>query len=297
MLPRIAGVLIIGWIPVTGFAQQPVPPRLNGGIPTVSPDGGRIAFSSHRDGRPDLYVTSLEGTEVRRITDSPEAEGRAEWTADGNGLQYAVFARDTATLYRFGLEGGMARAIAKVPGRAPVLSRDGTRLLYTTGSFTENRLVLMNVADGGSRELTGGAEAIFNHVWSPDGRRIAYTRMDSSRVLQIWVMDADGGNARPVTRFTAEEGRPQVPAWSPDGGRLAFQANRRAPEGATAHVYVVELATGMATRLAPHDRPYVDETPGWFPDGTRLAFQSDRSGRMEVWVMNADGSEPRQVTR
>ena len=40
-----------------------------------------------------------------------------------------------------------------------------------------------------------------------------------------------------------------------------------------------------------------DEVPAWVPNGTRLAFQSDRTGRMEIWTMNADGSKPRQVTR
>jgi Tol biopolymer transport system component len=58
----------------------------------------------------------------------------------------------------------------------------------------------------------------------------------------------------------------------------------------------VDVATGKATKVAAHDRPYLDETPSWFPDGKRIAFQSDRTGVMQIWVMNADGSDVRQVT-
>jgi TolB protein len=57
------------------------------------------------------------------------------------------------------------------------------------------------------------------------------------------------------------------------------------------------VKSGAATRLNPHASPYLDETPSWFPDGKRIAFQSDRSGRMEIWVMNTDGSGATQVTK
>ena len=55
--------------------------------------------------------------------------------------------------------------------------------------------------------------------------------------------------------------------------------------------------SGNVHKLAPHTERYLDETPAWFPDAKRLAFQSNRTGRMEIWVMNADGTVPRQVTR
>jgi TolB protein len=42
---------------------------------------------------------------------------------------------------------------------------------------------------------------------------------------------------------------------------------------------------------------YLDELPAWFPDGTRIAFQSNRTGSWEIWVMNADDSGVRQLTR
>lgn len=86
-----------------------------------------------------------------------------------------------------------------------------------------------------------------------------------------------------------------MPAWSPDSARLAVQAGAR---GKPAHVWVVDASTGAAQKLAAHDdETFHDEVPAWFPDGKRIALQSDRSGRMEIWVMNADSSSPRQVTR
>jgi Tol biopolymer transport system component len=63
------------------------------------------------------------------------------------------------------------------------------------------------------------------------------------------------------------------------------------------NIWVVDVATGAATKLAPHSEPYLDELPNWFPDGKRIAFQSNRTGRWEVWTMNADGTGAKQLTR
>ena len=84
--------------------------------------------------------------------------------------------------------------------------------------------------------------------------------------------------------------------WSPDGKRLAVQVNSRSTKG-SAHLWIVDVESGQAQKLAAHTEVYLDETPSWFPDGNRLAFQSNRTGRMEVWTMGVDGTGARQVTR
>jgi len=60
-------------------------------------------------------------------------------------------------------------------------------------------------------------------------------------------------------------------------------------------IYRLDLAEARVTQLT-HDASYRDERPVWSPDGRRIAFSSTRSGSYDVWVMNADGSEPVRVT-
>ena len=129
---------------------------------------------------------------------------------------------------------------------------------------------------------------------------MAFVVVDSASHGQLAIADANGKNRRVVTHFDPSEGLPQWPAWSPDGRRLVFQAgtfSRTNPAQSTAHLWIVDLASGALKKLEPHTGWILDETPCWFPDGKRIAFQSNRSGVLQVWTMNADGSGARQLTK
>ena len=156
------------------------------------------------------------------------------------------------------------------------------------------RLFVSNLDGSDARPLTDGSGAVWGSRWSPDGKRIAFADRDANHVLNVDVMNADGSDRRHLTHFAASEGSAQMPAWSADGRNLAVQSG--APDK-PAHLWIVDASTGAAQKLAAHDDPYNDEVPAWFPDGKRIAYQSDRTGKMEIWVMNADGSSPRQITR
>jgi TolB protein len=196
--------------------------------------------------------------------------------------------------------GGPPRVLMALRAKTIALSSDGRRAAWTVGEWTRNRIVV-GAADGtGARAITDSSAGYFNIAWSPDARQLAVTRIDTTRDLQVWVMDADGSHSRALTHFPKSDGRPQWPAWSPDGKKVAIQSgsyNREHPELSDAYIWVIDVASGNPTRLTTHEKPRLDETPSWFPDGKRLAFQSDRTGRMEIWVMNADGTHQRQVTR
>jgi dipeptidyl aminopeptidase/acylaminoacyl peptidase len=131
--------------------------------------------------------------------------------------------------------------------------------------------------------------------------RIAFystrTRTGPSQGGAVYVVDADGGGKRQLTR-TAWMDRPEVasgPAWSPDGRRIAFLSVRHRNED----VYVLDLGSGQAHRVTRH--PADDREPAWSPAGRKIAFVSERfhgpSGySYDLYVINADGSGERRLT-
>ena len=103
---------------------------------------------------------------------------------------------------------------------------------------------------------------VWGSRWSPDGKRIAFGDKDAQGALQIFVMNADGSGRRRVTRFDEAGQQAQMPAWSPDGSRLAVQSGVR---GQSAHIWIVDAVTGAAHKLAPHWSPTTTRCPPGFP--------------------------------
>jgi TolB protein len=274
-------------------------PVINGGLPIVSPDGSHIAFVSDRGGVTDLFVISSDGTGEAQLTQTPEYESPAGWTKDSKHLLFSVLKNDVSTLYALRIDGDNGngrREIGRFSGRSPTPSPDGKHVVYMAGTWTATRLMTSAVDGSKSKQITDGSSIAWNIHWSPDGKRLAFTgRQESNKELAIFVVKADGSERRQLTHIVPEEGGAQWPVWSPNGKQLAIQVSSRAAKN-SAYIWIVDVATGEARKLGAHDKPYLDETPSWFPGGKRIAFQSNRTGRMEIWVMNADGSHQVQVT-
>ncbi len=305
---RVFGLALalLPFLPATASAQLM---NTGGGRPSVSRDGRWITYSAARDGRWDVYVIHPDGSGGRQVTNIAEPNfvnlGPPTWV----GEQVLVFRRITDTT-RLALVNP-----SSPPTEMPLLlssaarwlldalqlrpSPDGKRLVFLHGDRRRPRVAVANMDGTGFHDLTDSTVIGINPDWSPDSKQIAFTVVDSASHGQIAVVDADGTNYRVITRFDPGNGLPQWASWAPDGKRLAIQAgvyNRQKIEESNAHLWLIDVATGQTTKLAPHAGMSLDETPSWFPDGKRIAFQSNRSGVMQVWTMNADGTDPRQVT-
>lgn len=295
MRSRIAPLVVIAAIIASSpaGAEASAQPASHGSAPAVSPDGSKIAFLSDRDGETGVFVIGMDGTNELRLAKT-EGEGQPAWSADGKALLFSVFGADDSRIYSVGLDGKAPRLLGSVPGRVLRVSPDGKTVLHWTGTWTAMKMFASSLDGSAARQLTEGNGVVWGARWSPDGKRIAFADRDASGNLHVFVVDADGSGRRQLTRLEAPDLREQMPAWSPDGSKVAVQAGAK---GQPTHIWIVDVATGAGQKIAPHTEPYQDEVPAWFPDGKRIAFQSDRTGRMEIWVMNADGSGQRQVTK
>ena len=288
-------------VPAVLTGQQPPPSVINGGLPSVNPKTSQIAFLSNRDGQNDLYVVNSDGSGLQRLTNDATRKSVGTWSADGKTLMYSSGTMDSAQIFAVETTEGGRRSLGSFAGYGPSFSNSGRSMVYSLGRMPQSTAMISSIDGSNSRRWGADNSTKFNFAWSRDDKLLAYTMLaaDSARTLSVWVANADGTNARQISQIAPAEGSPQWPAWSPDGKRLAIQVGKYSRDRAmnTAHIWVIDVANGKATKLAPHDRAYLDETPSWLPDGKHIAFQSDRTGRMEIWIMNDDGTGARQVTK
>jgi TolB protein len=165
-------------------------------------------------------------------------------------------------------------------------------------------------ADGSNvRQLTqltpnSGTEDHFP-AWSPDGRRIAFLRWngtaDPPNASAIYSVAADGGRVRLLRRIPPRFPGGGTPDWSPDGRRILFTTycfyGGCGGPATGAQLFTMNPDGGQLRQIT-HVAGNAYQ-PGWSPDGTKIVFTRNRvaGGPSDVFIINADGSNLRRVTR
>jgi Tol biopolymer transport system component/ABC-type branched-subunit amino acid transport system substrate-binding protein len=116
---------------------------------------------------------------------------------------------------------------------------------------------------------------------------IAFRSHRDSSADEIWVMNGDGSGLLRLTKNSYDD---DLPAWSPDGTRIAFCSLR----DGNWEVYVMNADGSDQANLS--ENSLGDCAPSWSPDGTEIAFDTDRDSQMDIYVMNADGSDQTRLT-
>ena len=275
----------------------------------------QIAFVSHRDGNPEIYVMDADGANPRRLTNHPGWDWMPSWSPDGkriafvsyrDGHVHVIHGLPTGEIYVMDNDGGNPQNLTNNPSRdtSPSWSPDGKRIVFSSNRDKDNphnyEIYVMDADGQDEKRLTENRNEDASPSWSPDGKRIAFSSSreeDFKNGLditdEIYVMDDDGRNEQ---RLTENRNNDWFPSWSPDGKRIAFMSDRKG-DFVNFDIYVMD-DDGNNQQKITNNRGW-DGSPSWSPNGERIAFESDRKGdheNYEIYVMDDDGGNLQNLT-
>ncbi|MFC1573555.1 hypothetical protein ACFL30_00060 [Candidatus Latescibacterota bacterium] len=244
--------------------------------PTKMEKSTKIAYESTLNGGYDIYTINADGTNLKQLTRNMEKNRFPTWSPDGSKIIFSS-SRNRKTSFEFFIMNADGSNHTRLPfvkgwcGR-PGWSPDGKKVLFDAGLKGNFEIFTMNLDGTDLVNISNNPSWDGMADWSPDGTKILFV---SNRDVdhEIFVMNTDGTN---VIKLTDNEYKDTTPSWSPDGTQIVFVSDRD-------HKFEVEVK--------PLSK---DEDPG-SPEFLERAMQSKRDH--DIFVMNADGSNPVNITR
>jgi Tol biopolymer transport system component/DNA-binding winged helix-turn-helix (wHTH) protein len=265
--------------------------------PVWSPNGRTIAFSRFSDKVHEIYAVSSGGGGLHRLyaTAVGPKRGELDWSPDGASIAFVGESSQGSSSIFVLSKDLSARRITEPASLdrdwGPVFSPDGQSLAFvrTRESGLPENIVVMPAGGGESRTVVTFYNGILGSpAWTEDGQSLVFASGSEPTLLRAPVF---GGDA--ITRVQ-EAGSP---AWHPVIARKGYYLGY---QNLSQTMSIREL---NPSSLRPADsNPIVvtetgrNEGPQLSPDGKKLAFMSNRSGSMEIWISDRDGSHPFQVT-
>ena len=261
----IAGVVAVLFIISARYIQgQTVPTQQ---VSTPSQPSGRIAFTSRRDGHAQIYVMNADGSNQVNLSQNDFNDSQPAWAPDGLHIAFTS-------------------------------QREGNNEICVMNADGSNQMCLTHQPTPG-RKADPRLPQDYSPTWSSDNTQIAFvsTRTGNS---DVWAMNADGTNPLNLTQSSSNNDHP---AWSPDMKSIVFVSDR---DGNT-EVCVMDASgfnqrciTNEKTRnRKPDSSKPADSSPAWSPDSQKIVFVStrERNRNKQIFVVNADGSSPVNITK
>ncbi len=264
--------------------------------PVLSPDGSQVAFTRWQGDAGTLWVINSDGTGERVILNETRKAKGPDWSPDSSQIvlnfQHGGRLEDQEQCQIYT---GSFPAIPRNTINAGVRV-DGRRVdfCWTVPPDEQWSLRVVNVADGAYKDIYGGIYA-FRPAWDPG---------------QTWRIVSDSGNGLLAIDVNRDDFRQPLttvrgdgsPVLSPDGRFIVVTTDvqggydifRMNADG-SGRVRLTETPLWVPLQPDGEGQQWRNVAPVWSPDGSRIAFLTNRTDRWEIWLMNADGSNPQPM--
>ncbi len=268
------------------------------------PSNKTMAFVNMEGGINHIYLMDIgndgRGIHSSRLTSTSESEDYPSWSPDGSKIAFTR-GKDGSGIYIINADGNGLQRLSPIPGYdvTPSWSPDGSKIIYTRvlDPITQNvmprtEIRIMNLDGSDDHSILGGIGFSVEPRWSVKDK-IVFMGFRNG-FMNILTMNVDGSDSKQLT----DSSNNGDPAWSIDGTKISFGSDREG--GDKLNVFTMNADGSEIRQITHFDVPYESGDTSWSCDGVRIAFewdingkkQSDPNAYAEVWIVNADGTNP-----
>jgi tricorn protease len=273
----------------------------------LSPSEYHVAFTVHGD----IFLMPITGGKATRLTEDPAVEHGLSWSMDGKKILYSSDRGGQEDLYLVEHDDPEHPELIRAhrfkstrltntsePEIGASFSPDGNRIAF----LRSGKLWTMK-PDGTDLKALVEQTQVYDYDWSPDGKWIAYSRMDGSFASEVYITPLDGSQPpKNVSRYATTN---YDVSWSTTGNKIAFLSQRR---GSTS-MHVLNLQKPVAPNAPTSKDIDWDDIhlrvtrPANIPadegtisrNGSMIAFRSQSNGD-DLWLVRTDASGLSRVT-
>ena len=226
-------------------------------LPTISPSGNEIFFTSYIHKNPDLFSIGTNGSDLKTISNYKGLNSGASFSPNGKTIALTLSTSGKGDIYLLDLATKEKTLLSPGNGlnTSPSFSPDGSQIAFVSNRSGNPHVYMMNKDGSNPKRITFQGKYNQAPKWSPLGDLIVFTARDERNVFDIFLVDVKSGK---ISRVTQDQGNNEEASFAPNGQMLVFTSTRNGHR----ELYVSNLDGSFQKKISSAGDYW---TPYWGP--------------------------------